>query len=416
MRLIYSLPFFPYAYTPWLFREMAWMRQRGHAIAVVSQGDPPGPRADLREFRLDDVPVLQLATHFQSDARLLRQFLALGPSGWLARSPRSLQSMRAEKGLRQGLHEWNNLKHAIRFVKQFRADVIEAHWASHSAFLARDILHATKIPYALRMHGGDLHTNPSPNLQWFVEDAAAVCPVSRFVTDLLLGKRPLPKLPQVPPVSFDLNKLRICHNGVPGDAISAEPAPQRDDLQIVGTIGRLDPPKRHGELVTALARLAAKHHGLRLLIIGGGVLETQLKEQAADLGIADRVTITGLLSWDKVIEARKQMHIYAHTSELEGCSLAVAEGLAQGVPGLLTRVGAAVDSIEEGVNGYTVEVGDVDAITASLDKLVSASAEARRAMGAVSIRFIRERFEFNAVMTRLESILTAATKGEALPT
>ncbi len=414
MRLIYSLPFFPYAYTPWLFREMAWMRQRGHEIAVISLGDPPGPSADLREFKLDDVPVLQLRMRHTSDARLLRELVTLG-AGWFAPSPSSLAALRKQKGLRQGVHEWQTLKRAAAFVRRFRADVIEAHWAAHSAALARDLLHATGIPYALRMHGGDLHTNPSPNLQMLVESAAAVCPVSRFLADLLLGQRPLPNLPRVPPVSFDLKKLRICHNGVPADAISAEPAPQSDDLQIIGTIGRLDPPKRHGELVTAVARLAPKHPGLRLLIIGGGVLEEELKKQAADLGIADRVTVTGLLSWDKVIEARKQLHIYAHTSQLEGCSLAVAEGLAQGVPGLLTRVGAAVDSIEEGVNGYTVAVGDVDAITASLDKLVSAGAAARREMGAVSIRIIRERFEFDGVMTRLEGILNAAARGEALP-
>jgi glycosyltransferase involved in cell wall biosynthesis len=239
--------------------------------------------------------------------------------------------------------------------------------------------------------------------------------VSRFIRDLLVGERPFEHLPVVPKVTFDHAKLRICHNGVPGDSIEKTPAAQSDETQVVGTIGRLDDEKRHGDLIEALAQLRDKHRGLRLKIIGGGALEDELKKKAMALGVGDRVEITGALPWEKVIEHRRQMHIYAHVSRMEGCSLAVAEGLAQGVPGLLSRVGAAVDSIDEGVNGYTVSVGDIAAIRDGLDRLVSAGAAKRREMGAVSLRVIRERFQFERQMERIESILNAIRTKQALP-
>ncbi|MEX2213438.1 MAG: glycosyltransferase family 4 protein [Phycisphaeraceae bacterium] len=412
MNLIYSLPFWPYLYTPWLFREMQWMRKRGHRVAVISLGDPPGPRANPADFGLQDVPVLRVDQRYQGDGTLFRLLTAVAARGFKGKTTQSLATMRRDKGLRHGLHDWLTQKRVMAFVKQQRADVIEAHWAAHSAMLARDIFLATGIPYALRIHGGDMHKNPSPRLQDMVQDAAAVCPVSRFIADLLLGKRPVASLPQVPPVSFDLKKMFICHNGVPAGQIAAEPAPQSETEQIIGTIGRLDDEKRHEDLLRAVGRIKDKHPGLKLLFIGGGVLEPSLRALAAELGIADRLTITGPLPWEHAMAARKKIHIYAHMSKVEGCSLAVAEGLAQGVPAVLSRVGAAVDSIDEGVNGYTIDIGDVAAMASALDRIVTASPQARRDMGARSLAIIRERFCFEGLMERLEGILSASSKGD----
>ena len=122
---------------------------------------------------------------------------------------------------------------------------------------------------------------------------------------MLLGKRPCDYLPPVPPVSFDPSKLHICHNGVPAEQIAAQPAAQSDDEQIVGTIGRLDDEKRHDDLIRAVALLKERHPRLRLLIIGGGVLEPKLRALAAELGVADRLTITGTLTWDQAMAARR---------------------------------------------------------------------------------------------------------------
>jgi glycosyltransferase involved in cell wall biosynthesis len=415
MRLLYCLPFFPYLYTPWLFREMAWMRQRGHHVAVISLGAPPGPAADLRSFGLDGLAVLQVRLPYRSDLALAGTLLRHGPPHLGVPTGTTFKALRQTAGLRQGLHDWITRKRIVRFVQRFSADMIEAHWAAHSAMVARQIKLATGVPYAVRIHGGGLYRNPSPHLQEMVEDADAVCPVSQFLAQLLLGERPDQSLPPVPPVRFDLNKLRICPNGVPLEQIASEPVEQRDDRAVVGTIGRVDSEKRQADLVEAVGMLASEHRGLQLKIIGGGAKEPQLRERAAALGIADRVQITGPLTSEQVMREREDIHIYAHVSAVEGCSLGVAEGLARGVPAVLTRVGAAAESIDEGVNGYTVKVADVAAIAARLDVLLRASAARRHEMGAASIRIIRERFESQKLLERLESILTAASRRLALP-
>ena len=335
MNIVYSLPFWPYLYTPWLFRELQWMKLRGHHLAVISLGDPPGPSADVSDFDLQDVPVLQVRQQYSGDGALLKNLARVAVGGFRGTSPRSFRELRRGAGLRQGLQEWSVLKRVTAFVKKHKADVIEAHWAAHSAMVARDIFHATGTPYAVRIHGGDVYRNPSPDLAKIVADAAAVCPVSGFNKSLLLGERPIESLPQVPPVDFNQSKLHVCHNGIPEASIGTEPAPQEGDTIVVGTIGRVDPVKHHADLIEAAALLRDECPQLRILIIGGGELEPSLRKLAEERGIADRVTITGPQSWSKVMELRQQFNVYAQVSEAEGCSLAVAEGLGLGVPAIL---------------------------------------------------------------------------------
>ena len=89
--------------------------------------------------------------------------------------------------------------------------------------------------------------------------------------------------------------------------------------------------------------------------------------------------------------------------------------LMRGVPGLLSRVGAAVDSVDEGVSGYTVDVGDSAAIRMKLDALVTAGAAKRREMGQASLKIVRERFCFETQMEKIEAILDAIRQAQPLP-
>ncbi len=415
MRIVYCLPFWPYLYTPWLFNELAWMRGRGHHVAVISLSDPPGASANLNDFGLSDVPVLQVRLQHQSDLKLLRNLLALGIRGLNAKPARSLADYRRACGLRQGLHEWATMKRVLAFVKAQQPQVIHAHWGSHNAIMAADIRKATGLPFAVRFQGGDLYRTPAPALPRIVDEASALCPVSRFMADLLAGERPVPQLPQVPKVNLDPARMRVVHNSIPRSALASEPLPQGEGDIVVGMIARLDPEKRHGDLITAVARLAPRLPQLRLKLIGGGGLESALREQAAQLNIADRLEITGSLPWAKVLEATRSLHLYAHTSEVEGCSLAVLEAQAQGLPMLLSRTGAAAQCVMDGINGHLFHAGDLDALTAGLERLITIGPDARRAMGQASIDHIRKHFLFDTVMIQVEEILEAIRLNQALP-
>src|SRR5205823_11229866 len=135
--------------------------------------------------------------------------------------------------------------------------------------------------------------------------------------------------------------------------------PQSDDVQVIGAIGRTVPNKRFQDIIEAVAGLVPEFPGVKLKIIGGGWTFEDLQALASQTGLGDRFEITGFKSWADVMTLARQLHIYVQSSELEGCSLSTIEAAFQGIPLVLSRTGANEQSVEDGVNGYLFDAGDV---------------------------------------------------------
>lgn len=83
---------------------------------------------------------------------------------------------------------------------------------------------------------------------------------------------------------------------------------------------------------------------------------------------------------------------------------------------LLSRTGAAVQCVEDGVNGYLFDAGDIQAQANGLRRLIEAGPQTRYAMGQASLTRIREHFLFEKLMLRVEAILDAICRNTSLPT
>jgi glycosyltransferase involved in cell wall biosynthesis len=378
MRLLYLVDHWPGLFEAYLLRELQWMRQRGHSVAVLSLGiggahgfrNETRDHVDLAEFGLDDVPVLQLDSKNMDSERVVRE--------------------------------------SLLFIDKHDVELIDAHLAREPAEVACRVHLASGIPFAVRMRGGDVHSNTSPMLAEIVRHASAVCPMSQFLANVLIGERILTVKPQGLPVRVVSGKLHVIPNSLPEKYLSARPVAQSNREQVVGAVGRLVPIKRFPDLIEAVARLVPEFSGLRLKIVGGGVLFAELQALSSQLGIEDRLEITGFKSWHAVMALVRQFHIYVQTSELEGCSLANIEAGFQGIPLLLSRTGANEQCVEPEVNGYLFDPGDVTALSEHLRMLLLAGAHKREQMGEASLHIVGSRFSAEKVMPLLESVFQNA--------
>lgn len=374
MRLLYLVDHWPGLFEAYLLRELQWMRQRGHSVAVLSLGiggahgfrNETRDHVHLEDFELDDVPVLQL----------------------------DFKNMDSERVVRESL----------RFIDKHDVELIDAHLAREPAEAACRVHLASGIPFAVRMRGGDVHSNTSPMLAEIVRYASAVCPMSQFLADVLVGKRILTVKPQVLPVHVVPGKLHVIPNSLPEKYLSARPVAQNNREQVVGAVGRLVPIKRFPDLIAAVARLAPDFPGLRLKIVGGGVLFTELNALSFRLGILDRVEITGFKSWRSVMALLQRFHIYVQTSELEGCSLANIEAAFQGIPLVLSRTGANEQCVEPEGNGALFDPGDISALSEILRTMLLAGARKREHMGNASLQIAGTRFSAEKILPRLETV------------
>ena len=141
-------------------------------------------------------------------------------------------------------------------------------------------------------------------------------------------------------------------------------------------IGRLSYQKGFDVLIKAFAQLAARDIGL--VILGEGPLESQLRELALELGVAERVHFPGFVGSASTYLAAATLFVLP--SRWEGFSNVLAEALAAGTPIVASDCpGSAREVLDHGRLGRLVPVGEPRALAkAIVDELACPSATPER--------------------------------------
>jgi glycosyltransferase involved in cell wall biosynthesis len=166
------------------------------------------------------------------------------------------------------------------------------------------------------------------------------------------------------------------------------------DAPRVIALGRHTTQKQFDLLLRAWGKIAARHPGWRLAIVGGGD-KRDLAALAGDLGIAAGVDLE-----DATRDVRGELmrsSVLVLTSRYEGLPMVLIEAMTCGLPVVSfdCRSGPA-DIVRHGEDGYLVPAGDIDAFATRLDALLT-DATLRKAMGAAAFRNVR-RFDEDTVM------------------
>lgn len=168
------------------------------------------------------------------------------------------------------------------------------------------------------------------------------------------------------------------------------------------TIGRLDPVKRVGDVIRALATppLASAHFH----IIGKGDQRPELEALAAQLGVADRVTFHGFVDDEGAARMIAQSDVFVLASEQEGLPTVLLEMLLARQPVVCTRIPGNLAIMNVAQARTTYDVGDIDALARLL-------AEARsQVIDDAAVARLREAFTWER---RADEILALYRAGLA---
>jgi glycosyltransferase involved in cell wall biosynthesis len=160
-------------------------------------------------------------------------------------------------------------------------------------------------------------------------------------------------------------RLAVVHNGLDPARVVAHGADARQWLRqmlqvsaetpVVGTVGRLAPEKDQSMFVRAVALACADRPDLHAVIVGDGVMREPLEREIGALGLSGRVHLLGERADSRRIIAG--LDLFVLTSHIEGFANVLLEAAFLGVPSLSTRVGGAVDLLDD---GDLVMPGDAD--------------------------------------------------------
>jgi glycosyltransferase involved in cell wall biosynthesis len=157
--------------------------------------------------------------------------------------------------------------------------------------------------------------------------------------------------------AIDLERFRKAEVDVVGIKQSLGLPP---DAPLAGTIGRLTEQKGFKYLVDAIPIVLRKLPQARFLIIGEGELEADLKNQTAQLGVADKVTFTGpRTDIEKLLPC---LDLFVSSSLWEGLPTVILESMAAGVAVVATDIPGTRELVEDQVSGWLAPAADASGL------------------------------------------------------
>lgn len=143
-----------------------------------------------------------------------------------------------------------------------------------------------------------------------------------------------------------------------------------EETTVILGLGRLIDWKGFDLLIEACAHLPLDLQDWVLWIVGDGPERKPLEALVASLPIASRVRFFGFAADVRPFLWGADLFVQPST-EPEGFSLALLEALASGLPVVATQIGGTVDVVQEGLCGWMVPKGDVEALAGAIAKALS---------------------------------------------
>jgi len=259
---------------------------------------------------------------------------------------------------------------------------------------------------------------------WWIESwlAPRVYRSCQYVTVSQATRRELAR------VGVPQSRTRVIHNGLDaptgGPASGSASAPAggsasgsasgsaggrarggRSQTPLLVAVSRLAPHKRLEHAIDALAQLRPRWPELRLELLGQGPWLDRLAAHAAELGVADAVTLRGWVPEHDKHQALQRAWLHLCPSVKEGWGIVIMEAAAHGVPTVAYRsAGGVTESVRSGRTGILVDDG-VDAFVAGVAALL-ADHELRATMSSACMARATE-YGWEASVDAFEALVAA---------
>jgi len=243
----------------------------------------------------------------------------------------------------------------------------------------------------------------------------AVLAVSGSLRDYAISLGVNPQRAHVLPNGVDERRFR------PGPP---DPAVRRrwglDRGPVVGFVGGLRP--WHGVLAlpSLLARLRARHPGVRLVVVGDGPLRGDLTDSFREGGLLDHAVLTGSLPQEDVAALIRQFDLalapYPKADhDFYFSPLKLFEYMACGVPPVAAALGQIREVVRDGETGLLYPAGDDGALAEASLRLLG-NEELRRRIGAAAAEEVHGRYTWRRNAARVGELASCLRAGSEVRT
>jgi glycosyltransferase involved in cell wall biosynthesis len=172
------------------------------------------------------------------------------------------------------------------------------------------------------------------------------------------------------------------------------------DECVVGTIANFRAQKDYPNLLATARVLVDRGWPGRIVAVGQGPLEAEMRALHDRLGLGDRVLLLG--QRDDAVRVLAACDVFTMASDNEGLPVALMEALALGLPVAATAVGGIPEAVTDGVEGILVAPKDPEALADAIAAITSDPD--RRAAMAEAARRAGTRFDIRNAARHIEQL------------
>jgi len=290
-------------------------------------------------------------------------------------------------------------------IKGSSPDILHAHLAPAELYSRFALLGNAKVPLITSRHNHHrFYSGLGAEIieKWVVSRSQYFIGISESV------KRHFSS--QIPSLS---DHFEVVHYGIDPELISGVPEGQIQALRsewgidketiLFGTVARLVSFKALHILLEGFARLRSENAalGVKLVLVGAGPLEADLKRRAAELKLSDSVVWAGFREDIPVV--MNALDVFVLTSLSEGFGLVLLEAMSASKPVISTNVSALPEIVMEGKTGLMVSPGKFIALAEAM-KLMREDVMLREQMGKTGYERVMSDFQLGVMCRKTMAV------------
>ena len=271
---------------------------------------------------------------------------------------------------------FNMLSKATEIInKEGGFDVIHAHdWLV--TYAAKSLKNAYDIPIVATIHATEAGRNSGihDETQRYINDTEWL--LTYEATEVIVNsnymKNEIQRLFGLP---FD--KINVIPNGI---NLSNFTGIERDydfrrqyamdNEKIILYVGRLVYEKGVQHLIAAMPKILSNYNDAKLIIAGRGGMMDELRAEASNLGLNDKIYFTGYLNSKQVQKMYKCADVAVFPSTYEPFGIVALEAMLAGVTTVVSDVGGLDEIVTHGVDGMKSYAGNANSIADSVTALL----------------------------------------------
>jgi glycosyltransferase involved in cell wall biosynthesis len=279
-----------------------------------------------------------------------------------------------------------------RLKKRFRPDLVHVNSLGLHSLFHLQTIGAYPSPTLVTLHQKLLNDDVRPaTIQGRTLRSADW--INCCSEDLLIALRRL--LPET------ASRSSVILNGI--EAPSCSPGPVSFDEPKFLCLGRLTPEKGFDLALSAFRSITGKFPRVKMVIAGDGPERSRLEQQAAELGLKERVDFLGWVAPDRVASLMASSTIVVLPSRREGLPLAVLESALMARPIVAASVGGVPEIITDQETGLLFAKEDVAALAEKMALLLR-HPEMAIQLGRTARLRVQERFSFDRFLAGYEDL------------